>query len=107
MRFRRTIPILFALLGVLLSLSTASAAPWLMESAAESHTCCQPKSDNSPDQDRSDHGCLAACCRVITTTDRIDVQLTGEEAITIPAMTWSIVAFNLTDPDSIFHPPRV
>ena len=102
----RTIPILFAMLGVLLSLSTASAAPWLMESTP-SHKCCQPKSDTSHDHDRSDDGCLAACCRVITTTDRIDVKPSGEEPIAIPAMTWSIVAFNLTDPDSIFHPPRV
>ena len=107
MRFRRTIPILFALLGVLMSLSTVSAAPWVMQSAGESHKCCPSKSDNSSDHDRSDESCLAACCRVITTTDRVDVQLSGEEPIAIPAMTWSIVAFNLTDPDSIFHPPRV
>jgi hypothetical protein len=107
MRLRRTIPIFFALLGVLMSLSTVSAAPWVMRSTTEPHKCCQPKSEKTHDHDRGNDGCLAACCRVITTTDHIDILPSGEEPIAIPAMSWSIVALNLTDPDSIFHPPRV
>lgn len=109
MRRGRTIPILFALLGMLMSLSTVSAAPWVMRSASDEHACCR-STQNTPDGEdhKSDDSgnCLAACCRVIGATDKVDVKPSGEEIVAMPAMTWSIVAISLPDPDSIFRPPR-
>src|SRR5687767_5322103 len=111
MRLRRIMLVCLAQLGILMSLSTVTAMP--MESPAsknEQHACYTPQHHTTPAKhdDHSDCGgkCIAACCRVISTTVDIDVKLSGEAPPISPTSIPPLVVLCYIDPDSIFHPPR-
>ena len=109
----RTILVSLALVGVMLSMTTVSAMPMKCagndRGAVEQNKCCSKHPATPGERDRSEDGgnCLAACCRIISTNSvDVGVKLAGD-APPIPAMTIaSVVASDLTDPESIFHPPK-
>ena len=111
MSIGRIILVSLALVGILMSLTTASAM--YPPARDDGDACCQreqppPPADSKQPQDGcADAGCIAACCRLICSVVDVPRDLTDESRAVAAAATWSIVAFDLTDADSIFHPPRL
>jgi hypothetical protein len=103
----RILPIILAL-SIVASAAMGSARMPMVKQSADEHSCCKPPtSEHEKKHEKNDCGtCLMACCRIAAApAERVgDLLNRGELAadLVLPPM----VARDLSEPTSIFHPPR-
>jgi hypothetical protein len=119
MHFRRVIFAALMCVGLIVSLAPARPAP-AAPAERDAHACCKKElkttdgSDDSNDsgarhQDKccGGTGCAMLCCRLIPAQADSIPPLAGQVRVTIPlAVVPPATLHSLTDPDTIFHPPR-
>jgi len=74
---------------------------------ADQHSCCKPKQSSHESEKKQDCGtCLMTCCRIVTApADPITTPL-DVSAVAVRIALPPVLADDLSEPQSIFHPPR-
>jgi hypothetical protein len=110
---RRTGLILAIMLTLANAWAMAAPASMMESSRHDAHACCRKdKPTPEPQQDQREKSpcsgqCLMACCRMPVTQADPAPRLVAETAVVRVEPTARVALHTLTDPDPIFHPPRV
>jgi hypothetical protein len=101
---------LILVLAVACSAMGANKMPVVQK--ADEHACCKSKdsSSSSPHENEKKHDCgkcLMMCCRIVTApADPVAAPL-EVSPVAVRVVLPPVLADDLSEPQSIFHPPRV
>jgi hypothetical protein len=99
---------LILVLAVACSAMGANKMPAVQKSA-DPHACCTPTKhshDNEKEKKHECGKCLMMCCRIVTAPAEPITTSLDESAVAERIVLPPLLADNLGEPQSIFHPPR-
>ena len=71
------------------------------------HSCCKPKGSSHENEKKRDCGtCLMTCCRIVTAPAEPITMPVDVSAVAVRIVLPRVLADDLSEPQSIFHPPR-
>jgi len=74
---------------------------------ADEHSCCKSKDSSHEKEKKNDCGkCLMLCCRIITAPADPVMTPIEESPVAVRIVLPPLLADDLGEPQSIFHPPR-
>jgi hypothetical protein len=78
-----------------------------VQKPADEHSCCKTKHSPNDKEKKHDCGaCLMVCCRIVTApADPITTSI-DESPVAVRILLPPLLADDLGEPQSIFHPPR-
>ena len=98
---------LILVLAIACSAMGANKMPTVKQSA-DQHACCKPTKHSHDDKEKKhDCGkCLMMCCRIVTAPAQPVTTSLDESRVAIRIVLPPLLANSLSEPQSIFHPPR-
>jgi hypothetical protein len=104
---RILVPIMLAV-SIVASSAVGSARMPVVKQIAADHACCKKAApDNDPSEQKGDCGtCLMTCCRIAFAPAEPVGDLLPRADLATDLFLPPLVAHDLSEPRSIFHPPR-